>query len=138
MREHLTRLHLRALATAHPHEYRIRLVSDELEIALTGKLEAERYACALEEKLAERNRQIQELTDDQGRLRVAWDTDRVAMQAKYELLTREIVEITAQLDLARERTVQAERQCQQLEDTLDQPEPHPSEDKHSADSTFIT
>ena len=91
-REHLTWLHLRALEIAHPHEYRVRLISDELEIALTGKLEAERYARVLEEQLAERNRQVQELTDDKGRLRAAWDADRVAMQGEYERLTREIDE----------------------------------------------
>src|SRR5215471_15393929 len=33
VREHLTGLHLRALEVAHPHEYRVRLVSDQLEIA---------------------------------------------------------------------------------------------------------
>jgi hypothetical protein len=114
VREHLTRLHLSALQTAHPHEYRVRLIRDELEIALTGKREAERYARALEEQIAERNRQVQELSDDKGRLRVSWDADRVAMQAGYERLTREIDEITGQLHLARERAVQAERRCQLL------------------------
>lgn len=136
VREHLTELHLRALATAHPHEYRVRLVSDELEIALTSKLEAEHYARALEEKLAERNRQIQELTDDQGRLRVAWDVDRIAMQAEYERLTREIEQITVQLDLARERMVQAERRCQQLEDILDHLDARSSADKYSTGADF--
>src|SRR5439155_4417433 len=49
VREHLARLQLRALEVAHPHEYRVRRISDELEIALTGKLEAERQTRALEE-----------------------------------------------------------------------------------------
>jgi hypothetical protein len=119
VREHLTGLHLRALAIAHPHEYRVRLVSDELEMALTGKLEAERHARALEEQLAERNRQVQELAADKGRLRAAWDADHVAMQAELERLTREIDEITGQLDLARERAAQAKQRCQQLENLLD-------------------
>jgi hypothetical protein len=44
--EHLTALHLRARQAAHPHEYRVRPVQDELEIAVTGRLEAERYARA--------------------------------------------------------------------------------------------
>jgi hypothetical protein len=32
VREHLAGLQLHALEVAHPHEYRVRLVSDELEI----------------------------------------------------------------------------------------------------------
>ena len=59
VREYLTSLQMRALEAAHPHEYRVRLVKDELEVALTGRLEAERYTRALEEQLAERNREIQ-------------------------------------------------------------------------------
>jgi DNA-binding NarL/FixJ family response regulator len=119
-REHMTSLHLRALAVAHPHEYRVRLVSDELEIALTGKFETERYARALEEQLAERSRLVQELKDDKGRLRTAWDAERATAQAVCERLTREITEITSQLHLARQRASQAEQRCQQLEDLLSQ------------------
>jgi DNA-binding CsgD family transcriptional regulator/transcriptional regulator with XRE-family HTH domain len=119
VREHLSGLHLRALEAAHPHEYRVRLVSDELEIALTSRLEAERYARALEQQLAERNRQVQELADDKGRLRAAWDADRVAIQAEYERLTQEIDKVTRQLILARRREAQASRRCQHLEGLLD-------------------
>ncbi len=128
VREHLTSLQLRALQAVHPHEYRIRLVNDELEIALTAKREAERYARALEEQLAERKRQVQKLTDDKGRLRAAWDADRIAMQADYERLTQEIGEITAQVRIAKERAVQAERRCQLLEDVLDHLDAHPFAD----------
>ncbi len=42
------------------------------------------------------------------RLRAAWDTE-------YKRLTREIEEVIAQLTLAREWAVRAERRCQQLE-----------------------
>jgi chromosome segregation ATPase len=119
VREHLAELQLRALQVRHPHEYRVRLISDELEVAQTGRQEAERYARALEEQLAERNRQAQELTDHKGRLRAAWDADHAAMQAEYERLTREIDEITGQLHLARKRAARAERRCQQLEHMLD-------------------
>ena len=124
VREHLARLQLRALEVAHPHEYRVRRVSDELEIALTGKLEAERYARALEEQLSDRNRQVSELAEAKGRLRAAWDADRVAMQAYFERLTREIGQLAAQLHLARERAAQAERRCQLLEDLLDRLDAH--------------
>jgi diguanylate cyclase (GGDEF)-like protein len=119
VREHLATLQLRALAVAHPHEYRVRRVSDELEIALTGKLEAERYVRALEEQLTDRNRQVSELTEAKGLLRAAWNADRVAMQADCERLTRELGQLAGQLHLARERTAQAERRCQLLEDLLD-------------------
>jgi hypothetical protein len=111
-REHLTELHLRALQVAHPHEYRVRLVEDELKIATTGKFEAERYARDLVEQLAERNRQIDELTEAKGRLQVALDED-------YERLTREIGEIKDQLRLAQERADHYQRRCQQLEDLHD-------------------
>jgi phage host-nuclease inhibitor protein Gam len=132
VREHLTELHLRALQAKHPHEYRVRLISDELEIAQTGKQEAERYARALEEQLTERNRRIQELTDDQRRLRTAWDDDQAAMQADYERCIREIDEITGQLHLARERAAQAERRCQQLEHILDYLDASPTAEQDTA------
>ena len=119
VREHLTGLQLRALEVAHPHEYRVRRVSDRLEIALTSRVEADRYARALEQQLAERNRQVRELADDKGRLRAAWDADRVAMQAEYERLVQEIGKITRQLDLARQREAQASRRCQHFEDLLE-------------------
>jgi DNA-binding CsgD family transcriptional regulator len=129
VREHLTGLHMRALQVAHPHEYRVRQVSDELEIAVTGKAEAERYARALEEQLAERNRQVAELDGDKGRLRAAWDADRAAMQADHEQLTREIGELTGQLHLARKRAAQAERRCQLLEGLLDHLDAHTPADQ---------
>ena len=132
VREYLTELHLRALQVAHPHEYRIRLINDELEIALTGKLEAERYARALEEQLAERSRQVQELTDDKGRLRAAWDADHAAMQADYERLTQEIDDIAGQLRLARERAMRAERRCRELEGFLDRMDTYAAADEDGA------
>ena len=119
VRDHLVELHMRALQVAHPHEYRVRQVSDDLEIALTGKLEAERYARDLEEQLTERRRQIEELTHDNGRLRAAWDADRAVALAEQKRLTREIDEINGQLGLARDRAAQAQQRCEQLEDTLD-------------------
>jgi diguanylate cyclase (GGDEF)-like protein len=135
VREHLATLQLRALAVAYPHEYRVRRVSDELEIALTGKLEAERYARALQEQLADRNRQVSELAEAKDRLRVAWDADRVAMQADCERLTREIGQIAGQLHLARERTAQAERRCQLLEEVLDRLDAHvPGGDEYRTDT----
>lgn len=112
VRDHLTGLQMRALEAAHPHEYRVRLVKDELEIALTSKLEAERYARALEEQLAERNREIQELTADRKRLRDAWD-------AEYARLTEEMERLAKDLDLARTRSARTERRCLELESVLD-------------------
>ena len=135
VREQLAWLQLRALEVAHPHEYRVRRVHDELEIALTGKLEANRYARVLEEQLADRNRQVSELTEVKGRLRAAWDADRVAMQADCERLTREIGQIAGQLHLARERADQAERRCQLFEDLLDHLDVHiPAGDEHRTDT----
>jgi len=112
VREYLTGLQMRALEAAHPHEYRVRLVKDELEVALTGRLEAERYARALEEQLAERNREIQELTEDRNRLRASWD-------AEYPRLVQEIEKLSQDLTLARSRSVRADLRCAELEAVLD-------------------
>jgi len=101
-----------ALEAAHPHEYRVRLVKDELEIALTGKQEAERYARALEKQLADRSREMQEMTEDRNRLRAALD-------AEYARLIQEVDELTVDLDLARTRSVRAEQRCVELESVLD-------------------
>ena len=124
VREHLAELQLRALEVAHPHEYRVRRVSDQLEIAITGKLEAERYARALEEQLADRNRQVSQLAAAKGRLRAAWGADRVAMQADCERLIREIGQIAGDLYLAQERAAQAEQRCRLLEGLLDDLDTH--------------
>jgi hypothetical protein len=110
--EYLTDLQMRALEAAHPHEYRVRLVKDELEIALTGRLQAERYARALEEQLAERNREIQELTEDRNRLRATLD-------AEYARLVQEIERLSNDLALARARSVRADQRCVELEAVLD-------------------
>jgi hypothetical protein len=112
VREYLTGLQMRALQAAHPHEYRVRLVKDDLEVALTGRLEADRYARALEEQLAERNREIQDLTEDRNRLRAALD-------ANYVQLTQEIENLSRDLDLARSRSVRADQRCAELEAVLD-------------------
>jgi hypothetical protein len=122
VREHLTGLQMRALEAAHPHEYRMRLVKDELEIALTSKLEAVRYARALEEQLAERNREVTELIEDRNRLRSALDTE-------YTRLTEQVEQLARDLDLARSRTATADRRCVELEAVLDimgleYPDPH--------------
>jgi hypothetical protein len=112
VREYLTGLQMRALEAAHPHEYRVRLVKDELEVALTGKLGAERYARALEEQLAERNREIQELTEDRNRLHATRD-------AEYARLVQEIEKLSQELALARSRSVRADQRCAELEAVLD-------------------
>lgn len=112
VREYLTGLQMRALEAAHPHEYRVRLVKDELEVALTGRLEAERYARALEGQLAGRNREIQELTEDRNRLRATAD-------AEYARLMREIEKISQDLALARSRSARADQRCEELEAVID-------------------
>ena len=112
VRGYLTDLQMRALEAAHPHEYRVRLVKDELEVALTGRLEAERYARALEGRLADRNREVQELTEDRNRLRATLD-------AEYARLTQEVEELSNDLALARSRSVRADQRCAELEAVLD-------------------
>ena len=112
VRDYLTGLQMRALEAAHPHEYRVRLVKDQLEAAVTGRVEAERYARALEQQLTERNREIQELTDDRNRLRATLD-------AEYARLMQEIEKLSADLDLARSRSARADQRCTELEAVLD-------------------
>jgi hypothetical protein len=112
VREYLTGLQMRALEAAHPHEYRVRLVKDELEVALTGRLEAERYARVLEEQLAGRSREIQELTEDRNRLRATLD-------AEYARLIQESEKLSKDLALARSRSDRADQRCAELEAVLD-------------------
>ena len=112
VREYLTGLQMCALEAAHPHEYRVRLVKDQLEAAVTGRVEAERYARALEQQLTERNREIQELTDDRNRLRATLD-------AEYARLMQEIEKLSADLNLARSRSARADQRCTELEAVLD-------------------
>jgi transcriptional regulator with XRE-family HTH domain len=112
VREYLTGLQMRALEAAHPHEYRVRLVKDELEVVLTSRLEAERYARALEGQLGERNREIQELTEDRNRLRATLD-------AEYARLMQEIEKLSNDLALARSRSARADQRCAELEAVLD-------------------
>jgi hypothetical protein len=126
VREYLTGLQMRALEAAHPHEYRVRLVKDELEVALTGRLEAERYARALEGQLAERNREIQELTDDRNRLRVTLD-------AEYAGLLEEVEKLSKDLDRARSRSFRADQRCAELEAVLDLIDQAPSDQGQDVD-----
>jgi hypothetical protein len=126
VREYLTSLQMRALEAAHPHEYRVRLVKDELEAALTGRLEAERYARALEEQLAERNREIQEVIEDRNRL-------RATMDAEYPRLIWETEKLSQDLDLARSRSVRADQRCAELEAVLDLMDVSDSDQSQDAD-----
>ncbi|MEU6718336.1 PP2C family protein-serine/threonine phosphatase [Nonomuraea sp. NPDC046802] len=117
VRRHLTELQLAALKVAHPHEYRVRTIKDDLAVALTSRQEAERYAQALEQQLRERTRTLEEHSAQIDRLRAAGDQDRARHQEEIALLTRH-------LKLARERAYRAERRVQALEDLLDQLEAH--------------
>jgi hypothetical protein len=136
VREHLIGLQLQALKVAHPAEHRVRLISDELELANVGKNEAERYARALEEQLADRVRQIDDLTHQRDRLREAWDANRAALEAEKDGLERhiaelnqEIAELTGHLAHARQRITDAEQRCRHLEELLSQSDvPGTSED----------
>jgi hypothetical protein len=112
VREHLTLLQLRALESAHPHAYKVRLLQDQLAIAVTGRREAERYARTLEEQLAEREREIHGLTEDNDRLRATWNFE-------YQRLAGEIEQLTRDLDSARQRAAEAEERCMGLGSMLD-------------------
>ncbi|GII64651.1 hypothetical protein Skr01_47360 [Sphaerisporangium krabiense] len=125
VRAHLVDLQMAALKVAHPHEYRIRKVSDELEIAVTSWKEAERYAQTLERQLTERNGSLQHLVIENERLRAAWDHDRT----RYD---HEISYLSEQLKLARDRTRQAELRVQVLEELLDELDSRPPVQGHSA------
>jgi hypothetical protein len=125
VREYLTGLQMRALQAAHPHEYRVRLVKDDLEAALAGRLEAERYARALEEQLAERNREIHDATEDRNRL-------RARMDAEYARLIQEIEKLSQDLALARSRSVRADQRCAELEAVLDLIDPDDPDQSHEA------
>ncbi|MFI0366906.1 hypothetical protein ACH35V_03450 [Actinomadura sp. 1N219] len=133
VRDHLTELHLGALKVAHPQQYQVRVVSDALELAQVGQREAERYAHALEEQLADRIRQIEELSDQHSQLRAAWDVDRAAMEAEKDRLEQEVADLEHRLRQAHERIAQTEHRCRHLEDMLGHLQDEPSGER--ADST---
>ncbi|WP_326822693.1 SpoIIE family protein phosphatase [Streptosporangium sp. NBC_01756] len=112
VRAYLVDLQMAALQVAHPHEYRVRKVSDALEIAVTSWKEAERYAQALEHQLTERTRTLQDLRIETEGLRAAWDHDRTRYHEEIASLARE-------LELGRDRVRQAEHRVQNLSDLLD-------------------
>ena len=66
----------------------------------------------LEEQLAERNREIQEITEDRNRLRATLD-------AEYARLIHEIEKLSQDLALARSRSARADHRCAELEAVLD-------------------
>ncbi|WP_228648536.1 PP2C family protein-serine/threonine phosphatase [Microtetraspora sp. AC03309] len=131
VRAHLVELQMAALKVAHPHEYRVRKVSDALEIAVTSWKEAERYAQTLEHQLTERTRTLQDLSTETERLRATWDHDRT----RYH---EEITHLTQELDLARDRARRAEHRIQVLADLLDQLETQqPAQGEFAADITHV-
>lgn len=115
VRQHLVNLQMGALKIAHPHEYRVRRVTDQLEIAVTSWREAERYADTLERKLSDRKRRTQDLIGETDRIRAAWDEDRI----RYH---RETAYLAEQLKIARDRADEAEHRVQVLEGLLDEME----------------
>lgn len=124
--EHLTRLQLEALQVAHPHEYRVQLFRNQLQVALVGQHEAESYARSLEEQLSEQLRQLDELTAEREQLRAVLDENRALMQAAYVGLTHEIADLREEVSYlqdelarARDEAVLAEQRCQQLEGRID-------------------
>ncbi|MEU5884998.1 hypothetical protein [Spirillospora sp. NPDC047279] len=126
VREHLVRLQLDALEAAHPQEYRLRVVNDELALTEARLREATRYANDLEQQVVKRTRQVEQLESERERLRAAWDEDRTRMQREYlwlgdetAYLREEIADFRDQLDLAREREAHAVVRCQELEEQLD-------------------
>ncbi|MFC3986842.1 SpoIIE family protein phosphatase [Streptosporangium jomthongense] len=126
VRAHLVDLQLTALQVAHPHEYRVRKVSNELEVAVTSWKEAERYAQNLEHQLTERTQALQDLRTETEGLRAAWDHDRT----RYH---QEIASLEQELELSRGRVHQAEQRVQALTDLLDQLESEHEEFPTDAD-----
>lgn len=114
VRDHLIGLQLQALQAKHPHEFKVRRVRDELEIAVTAWKEAERYARDLEEQLRDRNRQVEELTEARQRLRDSLNADHAQMQAQQDRLNQEIADLTEQLQLAQQRRTAAEHRAEEL------------------------
>ncbi|MXQ66249.1 DivIVA domain-containing protein [Actinomadura rayongensis] len=123
VREHLNGLQLQALQTAHPHEYRVRQVNDELELAEFAQREADRYARGLEAHLADLTHRCNDLTDQLSRLRSAWDAERADLQAEKNDLEQEIFELRRRLEHARQRIAAAERHRHHLENLLENLDP---------------
>jgi len=136
VREHLNLLQLRAMEVTHPHQYKVRRVSDELEIAVTRLQEAERHARNLETQLALRMRQLQEVEDRKDQFRAAWENEHTTRQAEKTRFCGEITDLARQLHGAQDRVVQAENRCQELERLLDQLDHHYSVEQDDAISNI--
>lgn len=119
VREHLTELQLRALQAAHPHEYRVRRVSDELELAEIAKYEADRHARTLEAQVAGLIRRNNELNEQLRRLRSTGNAERAVLQTEKSRLEQEIADLNRRLEHVRRRIVAAGRRRQDLDNLLD-------------------
>lgn len=118
VREHLTELQLQALQAAHPHEYRVRRVSDELELTEVAQHEADRHARTLEAQLTDLIHRNNELNEQLRPLRSAWNAERAALQAEKNHLEQEIADLTRHLEHARQRIAAADQHRQDLENLL--------------------
>ncbi|GGQ45507.1 DivIVA domain-containing protein [Actinomadura coerulea] len=119
VRDNLTNLHLQALEKAHPHAYKVRQVSDQLQLAELQQRNAEQYAHKLEEQLADLTRQYRELTDQLSRLRLEWNAERAALQAEKNHLEQEISDLKHRLENTHQYISATEQRRRQLERTLD-------------------
>ena len=118
-RRHLFGLHLKALEVAHPQDYRRRVISDELEVAVMDRDEANRHVCDLEQQLAHRINQRKALTGQHDRLETAWPADQSAMRAEKDRLDAEIADLIRCLDPVRRHAAEVERRCLALDRLLD-------------------
>ncbi|MBO2445982.1 DivIVA domain-containing protein [Actinomadura barringtoniae] len=119
VREHVYDLQLQALSVAHPHEYKIRLVRDELELAVTRLNEGNQYAANLEEQLAERTLQVEALEREKQKLAAGWAKDRESFQAELDRLKVERDSLRHRLQTAHQYQADAEQSCQRLEAVLE-------------------
>ena len=119
VRENLTNLHLRALEKTHPHAYKVRQVSDQLQMAELEQHNAEQYADKLAEQLDDLTRQYNELTDQVSRLQLDWNAERAALQAEKNRLEQEISDLQDRLERTHQYISTAKQRRHQLAQTLD-------------------
>ncbi|MCC5581233.1 hypothetical protein IMZ11_37065 [Microtetraspora sp. AC03309] len=129
VREHLHDLHLRALESRDKQAFQVQVVTDQLATATTELRETRNQVKSLQEVLAAREQQVEELIRDSRQLRAAWADERERTQAEIGLLREqererdqllaEIETLQQRLTYARRRQIEAERRCRLLEAALE-------------------
>ncbi|WP_148086051.1 hypothetical protein [Actinocorallia herbida] len=129
VREQLLQLHRDALGAAHPHEYRVLKVREELAEAADQLRATRQHAQHLQEQLDGLNARLDEhhgrlalLSAENDRIRAEQDDYTAGLQTEIEELTRQLTQARRERDEARARCDELTEHLQALDPEDDDPE----------------